>query len=91
MRIISSVTCGAEAESIREDLMARRQSSQRALCDRMQRAKDEGDLPKDTNVEGLCSYLGAILQGMTVQAGSGASKDQLEALVETSLAMWPGK
>ncbi|MEO8176140.1 MAG: TetR/AcrR family transcriptional regulator [Sphingomicrobium sp.] len=91
MRIISSVTCGAEAESIREDLMARRQSSQRALCDRMQRAKDEGDLPRDTNVEGLCSYLGAILQGMTVQAGSGASKEQLEALVETSLAMWPGK
>ncbi|MEO6256989.1 MAG: TetR/AcrR family transcriptional regulator [Sphingomicrobium sp.] len=91
MRIISSVTCGAEAESIRADLMARRQSSQRALCDRMQRAKDEGDLPATIDVEGLCSYLGAILQGMTVQAGSGASKQQLESLVETSLAMWPGK
>jgi AcrR family transcriptional regulator len=91
MRIISSVSCGAEAQSVREDLMMRRQSSQRALCDRMQRAKDEGDLPEHTDVEGLCAYLGAILQGMSVQAGSGASKQQLEALVETSLAMWPGK
>ncbi len=61
------------------------------MCDRMQRAKDDGDLPDDTNVEGLCAYLGAILQGMSIQAGSGATKEQLQALVETSLAMWPGK
>jgi AcrR family transcriptional regulator len=91
MRVISSVSCSAEADSIRADLMERRQSSQRALCDRMHRAKEEGDLPAGTDVDGLCAYLGAILQGMSVQAGSGATKAQLEALVETSLAMWPGK
>src|SRR4051812_11401339 len=91
MRVISSVAHGPEAESIRADLMERRQSSQRALCERMQRAKDDGDLAAHTDVEGLCAYLGAILQGMAVQAGSGATKAQLESLVETSLVMWPGK
>ena len=91
MRVISSVACGPEADSIRADLMQRRQSSQRALCDRMQRAKEDGDLPSGTDVDGLCAYLGAIMQGMAVQAGSGATKEQLEALVETSLVMWPGK
>ena len=91
MRVIGSVTCGPEAESIRADLMARRQSSQRAICERLERAKAEGDLPEDTNVEGLCAYMGAILQGLAIQGASGASKPQLEALVETSLAMWPGK
>ena len=91
MRVISSVSCSPEADSIRADLMERRQSSQRALCERMHRAKDEGDLPTGTDVDGLCAYLGAILQGMSVQAGSGATKAQLESLVETSLTMWPGK
>jgi AcrR family transcriptional regulator len=91
MRIISTVSCRSEAASIRADLMQRRLSSQRALCDRMERAKVDGDLPHDTDVTGLCSYLIAILQGIAVQAGSGASKQQLEALVETSLAIWPGK
>lgn len=91
MRVISSLACGPEAVSIRADLMERRQSSQRALCERMQRAKDEGDLPPGTDIDGLCAYLGAILQGMSVQAGSGATKAQLQSLVETSLAMWPGK
>jgi AcrR family transcriptional regulator len=89
MRVLSSVSCGPEAESIRSDLMARRQSSQRALCERMERAKAEGDLPAGTDVDGLCTYLGAILGGMSVQAGSGASKEQLESLVETALRLWP--
>jgi AcrR family transcriptional regulator len=91
MRVISSVSCGPEAESIRADLMQRRQSSQRALCDRMRRAKAEGDLPEGADVDGLCTYLGAILGGMAVQASSGAPKAQLEALVETTLQMWPGR
>lgn len=91
MRVISSVSCGAEAQSIRADLMARRQSSQRALCERMKRAKADGDLPEGSDVEGLCAYIGAILGGMAVQAGSGAPRAQLEALVETTLQMWPGR
>ena len=88
--VIGAVMC-PEAESIRADLMARRKSSQDALCARLEQAKADGDLPPGCDVDGLCAYLGAILQGMSVQAGSGASKEQLEALVETSLAMWPGK
>src|SRR6476646_442813 len=32
MRVLTSVSCGPEAASIRADLMERRQSSQRALC-----------------------------------------------------------
>ena len=91
LRVMSSVSCSAESDPIREELMARRQSSQIALCERMERAKKEGDLPADADVNGLCDYLGAILQGMSVQAGSGATKEQLQAVVETSLAMWPGK
>jgi hypothetical protein len=75
----------------RADLTARRASSQQALINRMQQAKDEGDLPPETDVEGITNYLLAILQGMSVQAGSGASKEQLQELVRTSVAMWPGK
>src|SRR5687768_4282992 len=84
MRVIGSVSCGPEAESIRADLMARRKSSQDALCARLEQAKADGDLPDGCDVDGLCAYFAAIMQGMSIQAGSGASKKQLEALVETS-------
>jgi len=87
--VISSMACGAEAESIRQEVIARRVSSQRAVLDRFERAKTEGDLPADTDVQGLASYLMVILQGMAVQAGAGASCAELERLIDTSLAMWP--
>ena len=91
LRVISSVTCGAEAGSVKADLQSRRASSQQALLDRMEQAKTEGDLPPHTDVQGITNYLLAILQGMSVQAGSGATKAQLEEVVRTSIAMWPGK
>lgn len=91
LRVISSVACGAEAESIREEVIARRASSHNALLRRLERAKAEGDLPDGVDSEGLANYLSAILQGMSVQASAGANRAQLESLVETSLMMWPGR
>ncbi len=91
LRVISSVSCGSEAASVRADLQARRASSQQALLDRMERACAEGDLPPNTDVGAITNYLLAVLQGMSVQAGSGASKGQLEEVVRLTIAMWPGK
>jgi AcrR family transcriptional regulator len=89
--VISAVACGAEAESIKSEVVTRRASSQRALVERFERAKREGDLPEHVDVEGLTGYLFAILQGMAVQAGSGATRADLERIVETSLAVWPSR
>jgi hypothetical protein len=87
--VISAMPCGAEADSIKADVIARRASSQAALVERFERAKAEGDLPAHVDVTGLTCYLYALLQGLAVQAGSGASRADLERLVETSLAIWP--
>jgi AcrR family transcriptional regulator len=87
--VISAVACGAEAESIRAAVIERRKSGHRALVERFERARAEGDLPAHVDVAGLTSYLIAIMQGMAVQASAGASMRELEALVDTSLAVWP--
>jgi len=89
--VIHSMACGAEAESIKADVIARRASSQAALVARFERAKEDGDLPAHVDAAGLTSYLYALLQGMAVQAGSGASRGDLERLIDTSLAMWPSR
>ena len=34
-------------------------------------------------------FLNAVRQGLIVEAGAGASRTDLEKLVETSLALWP--
>ena len=89
--VISMVACTTQADSIKADVIARRASSDRALVERLERAKAEGDLPAGVEPAALATYLMAMIQGMGVQASGGAGRAQLEQLVETTLAMWPTK
>jgi AcrR family transcriptional regulator len=89
MGVISSVANTAHAECIRNEILERRASSDRALIERFERAKDEGDLPAGVEPRALALYLTTILQGMAVQSGSGVCADRLTQLVDTTLAMWP--
>ncbi|WP_375197060.1 TetR/AcrR family transcriptional regulator [Sphingobium sp.] len=89
--VISTVACTAQAESIRDEVIARRASSDAALAARFERARAEGDFPESIDPQALVTYLSAIMQGMAVQAGAGTPRDKLEQLVETTLAVWPGK
>jgi AcrR family transcriptional regulator len=87
--VISMTACAAEAGSIKADVVARRASSQAALIERFREAQCAGEFPDHIDPEGLTQFLYALLQGMAVQAGSGASRADLERVVETSLAIWP--
>jgi AcrR family transcriptional regulator len=89
--VITSVACGAEAESIRADVHERSKVAKAALIERMERAKVEGDLPDHVDVEALTGFLYALMQGMAVQAGAGATRADLDRLVDTSMLMWPSR
>jgi AcrR family transcriptional regulator len=87
--VITSVSCGAEAESVRDEVLERGKVINRALIERFKQAKSEGDLPAHVDVEGLTNLLKALLQGISVQAGAGATRKELQKLVDTSLMLWP--
>lgn len=87
--VITSVACGPEAQSVREDVVRRGEVGKRALTERFARAKEEGDLPAHVDPEGLMRVLVAILQGISVQASQGANREELDRLVESGLALWP--
>jgi AcrR family transcriptional regulator len=89
--VIASVACGAEAESIKAEVLRRRASSDAALIARMERAKAEGDLPGHVSAEAIVRYLNAVIQGLCIQSGSGAPPEQLDQIVRTTLELWPGR
>lgn len=89
--VIGSTACGAEAESIRAQVIERRASSSAALIARFHQAQADGDLPAHVEPQALAQYLYTILQGLAVQAGAGATRADLDRVVETSLAIWPGR
>ena len=87
--VITSVACGAESQSIREEVLERGKVAKRALIERFERAKTQGDLPSHVDIEALTNLLYAVVQGICVQAGSGATREELDKLVDTGLMMWP--
>jgi AcrR family transcriptional regulator len=91
LKVMSSVACSEQSQSVRKEIVARRLDDETALTARLQRAQAEGDLPDGVDPTGLSRCLYAIIQGMAVQAASGASRHDLERLVETGLWMWPSR
>jgi AcrR family transcriptional regulator len=72
------------------DMMAgHRRGAQAAMADRIQRGIDEGDVPKDTNVEALAAFYSAVSCGMAGKARDGASRDRLLEIVEVAMRAWP--
>jgi hypothetical protein len=62
-----------------------------ALRRRLERAKQEGDLPKNADPAELAHYVMTVVRGMAVQAVGGASSNQLRRVARIALRAWPGE
>ena len=89
LQVIASVACGPDSQMIRDELAERGKVVHQAIVERLQRAHDEGDLPSHIDVAGLADFMKAVFQGISIQATSGATREELDRLVDTSMAMWP--
>jgi AcrR family transcriptional regulator len=85
----SALACGDKAEGIRNDLILRRDAGEKAVRQRLKRAQAEGDLPRDANPADLARYVVTVIQGIAVQAASGAARPELRRVIQTALRAWP--
>ncbi len=84
-----ALACGEESHAVRDALRERRAAGERALRDRLRRAKAEGDLPPDASPADLARYVWTLCQGMAVQAAGGASRGELRRVAAECLKAWP--
>lgn len=88
MIVQSALSCGPEAEMIQKKLIAYRANLEESIKKRFDLAKDNRDLPEDTNTAALAKYVATIQQGISVQASSGASKEALMDIVDIAMRNW---
>lgn len=86
--IKGALACSAGAEAIRQELNHRRISAEAALLERLERAKQEGELSPSADGEMLARYLMTVAQGMAVQAKAGATREKLQTMVDDVIAGW---
>lgn len=85
----AALTCGQNSSVIQQELIAYRKSFEERFAERFELAKVQGDLPQQIDSRKLAKYVATIHQGMSVQASSGATREELLAVVEMALRNWP--
>ncbi|MGW1955315.1 TetR/AcrR family transcriptional regulator [Streptomyces sp. NPDC001920] len=74
---------------VEASLRARRNAGIAAIRSRVEADIAAGVLPAGIDAAALARHAGAMIQGMSQQARDGASREELEALAEIALAIWP--
>jgi len=87
LMVQGALSCGDA--SVRKEVAARRAAAEAALRRRLQRAKREGDLPKNADPADLAHYVMTVVRGMAVQSAGGARRDQLRRVAQIALRTWP--
>ncbi|MEU8970300.1 TetR/AcrR family transcriptional regulator [Streptomyces monashensis] len=86
--VVHAATNCASAE-VERLLRERRNANIAAVASRIRADVAAGMLPAGTDAAALARYTGAMIQGMSQQARDGASREELEALAEIAMTIWP--
>jgi len=87
--VCGALACGEEGEPVRQELARLRQTGVLSLRERFERAVQEGDLPAGTDCATLARYIATVLNGLAVQAASGATEKELRLVAATAMRAWP--
>ena len=75
-------------EAIRRTLHERRAQCMTMLHSRLERAVEEGELPKGPDWREIATFYTVVQQGMSIQARDGASRKSLLAVADYAMAAW---
>ncbi len=90
MIVLSALVGTPEDEEVRDFLADCRKQGIAQFAARLDRAVEEGDLPRGTDTNSVALYLTTVLQGLSVQARDGATRADLERIVRQIMAGWDG-
>ena len=89
MVVLAAVNISEEETDIIQDLRKRRLETRDMFARKIRQAVDEGQLPADTSPESLACAFNTFLEGMSLQAQSGMSVKEMEAMASYAVRMLP--
>jgi AcrR family transcriptional regulator len=89
MLILAAPTGAVENRTVREFLAGGRRAQLREIRERLDRGVADGDLTASpSRLDVIARYYTTVMQGLSVQARDGASRDELEAVIACAMAGW---
>ncbi|MDA3626509.1 TetR/AcrR family transcriptional regulator [Saccharopolyspora sp. WRP15-2] len=90
MVVLSATNCGPDNQRVQEFLAECRESDYRAVHSRLERAVAEGDVPAGADIAAIASFYLTVLQGLSIQARDGCSRETAHAIIDCAMVAWPG-
>jgi TetR/AcrR family transcriptional regulator, copper-responsive repressor len=87
--LVIHAATNCSSPEVEESLRVRRNANIAAFESRVRAGIAAGELSADTDAAALARHVGAVIQGMSQQARDGASREELEAVAEIAMAIWP--
>ncbi len=85
----SAISCSAAAVDVQQALASIRQTVEMQLQAKIMQGIAAGELPAQTDAQGLAGLVMAVIQGMSTLARDGASREKLLRIAETAMLTWP--
>jgi AcrR family transcriptional regulator len=85
----AALSCGDEADCIKKELAAKRADSDTLLRVRLLRAQAESEMPREVDAAALSRFFSTVLRGMSVEATGGATRAQLQTVIDLAMKAWP--
>ena len=89
LAVLGTTYCAEKSSPVGKTLIAFRLAGHAAIRARFERARAEGDLPASADPLALTHYIGTAVCGMAVLAASGATRTDLERVIELAMRAWP--
>ncbi|MEU0213052.1 TetR/AcrR family transcriptional regulator [Streptomyces canus] len=89
MLILTALTGPVENQGVRDFLAALRRNMHDTIKDRLDRGIAEGDLiTPQARLGAIARYYTTVVEGLSVQARDGATRDELEEVISCAMAAW---
>lgn len=89
MTVVSALACSPESTRVHDALADKRVADETRLRLRLERALIDGDLPANANPVALARYVSTVIEGMSVQARDGATREDLLEIATIAMRAWP--
>ena len=89
LMVRGAMACSEAATKIRDEIVARRATGEAMLQERFERAISTGEMSSEIDPAGYARYIMTVLEGISVQAAGGTSREDLRKVAEITLRTWP--
>lgn len=90
MIVLAANTGKTKNEEVRQYVAEYRRATITMVADRLRRGVADGDVPPDADIAAISAFFTTVLHGLSIQAHDGASREELQQVVDVAMAAWDG-